>query len=193
MPDATNSAEFIEFTSNEYGIIVGKHNTKSCCFKDINDYPHDVVIPSQYQNKSVVEIGCYSFSKTNITSIFIPNTIMYIGEYAFFCCDKLEKVTFQKNSALSIIAKCAFAFISELKMLDIPSSVSIIDSEKDRRQFVGGKSLTCISYHGSYSFASEYLIQDYNRNLKIHVNKYYAGTFGVFNDTLFKDGKFCDA
>ncbi|MFA9465874.1 MAG: S-layer homology domain-containing protein [Velocimicrobium sp.] len=49
----------------------------------------------------VVEIGDHAFESTSITSVTIPDTIMSIGDYAFYNCNALESV-FISDSVKSI-------------------------------------------------------------------------------------------
>ena len=190
----SDSSEYLNFTNSTIGKIVGSHDEKMSGFKTeyLDDYPKNVIIPSKYEEEIVVEIGMRSFMNTNIQSVFIPNTIYFIGFAAFQNCTQLEKINFERNSALTIINFTAFAKCSSLKILDIPSNVKIINAGYLRRMFLNEAMLTCISYLGDTSFENEFLVVDPNDKLKVHVKKMYTGIFGNSNVTLVKDGRTCD-
>jgi len=92
-------------------------------------YSGDFVIPSSvtYSNRqfSVVGIGEFAFNK-RITSIIIPNSVIYIGRYAFSGCSSLSKIDIP-NSVTDII-QGAFSGCSSLREIDIPNSVTDIGS-----------------------------------------------------------------
>ena len=43
-------------------------------------------IPSTYNGKPVVKIEDYAFCYTDITSVTIPDSVTYVGSYAFRGC-----------------------------------------------------------------------------------------------------------
>ena len=81
-----------------------------------------IVIPD-----SVTYIGNYAFSRcSNLTSITIPNSVTSIGDSAFSGCSNLTTVTFGENSQLTTIGKYAFRDCSSLTSITIPDSVTYI-------------------------------------------------------------------
>ena len=56
----------------------------------------DIVIPDEYEDITVTEIGSNVFSGENINSIIIPNSIQYIHEEAFSNCENLENIYINK-------------------------------------------------------------------------------------------------
>lgn len=58
---------------------------------------------------SVNAIPQRTFLSTALENIVIPNTVKYIGEYAFYKCEQLKNVTFEQNSQCSIIEEYAFS------------------------------------------------------------------------------------
>ena len=71
-------------------------------------------------------IGVSAFEKcVNVKSLFIPNSVTYIDEYAFYEDASLETVTIEENSKLAIISYMSFAFIG-IKEITIPESVTNI-------------------------------------------------------------------
>ncbi|MBR7032924.1 MAG: leucine-rich repeat domain-containing protein, partial [Clostridia bacterium] len=53
----------------------------------------DVTIPSEIDGYPVTEIGDWAFEYCSLTSVTIPDSVMRIGEGAFWGCDSLESVT----------------------------------------------------------------------------------------------------
>jgi len=88
----------------------------------------NLVIPEtiQYKGKTytVTWIKDYAFSKTSLSSVVIPDTVVSIGDYAFEYC-YLSSITLSKN--LVSIGESAFAHNSYLRKIVIPSSVTSID------------------------------------------------------------------
>ena len=96
-----------------------------------------LVIPAAYNGKPVTEIGedtLYSdiekgaFSKTSITSVYIPASVTTIGNNAFQNCISLTSVTFAEGSQLKTIAIHAFAECTSLTSAVIPEGVTKIGS-----------------------------------------------------------------
>ena len=89
----------------------------------------DVVIPSQIDGKTVVEIGDNAFFDSNtgdglgITSVVIPNTVVYIGRNAFRK-NELTKVVIPS----SVIQMGEYAF-ADNKLTDVELSDNIVDIE----------------------------------------------------------------
>lgn len=53
----------------------------------------DIVIPSEIENRPVVEIDEEAFEGYDLKSVVIPQGVTTIGSYAFHSCDLLEKIT----------------------------------------------------------------------------------------------------
>ena len=75
---------------------------------------------------SVTYIGDYAFAECSLTSISIPNSVTYIGDYAFFACS-LKSVTI--SNSVTSIGECAFLGCSSLTSIEIPNSVTFIGNE----------------------------------------------------------------
>lgn len=53
-----------------------------------------IVIPSEIENRPVTGIAADAFkSMTAMTSVTIPDSIKYIGDFAFYCCTGLTSIT----------------------------------------------------------------------------------------------------
>ncbi len=83
-------------------------------------------IPKEYENKPVTGIGKRVFERSNIVSVFIPNTVVYIGDEAFSTCRSLTTVIFEADSQLTHIGENVFDS-STITSIDITSHVESID------------------------------------------------------------------
>ena len=78
-----------------------------------NDYIHSIIIP-----QSVVSIGEYAFYNcSNIESFHIPENVQGIGECAFYKCSKLASINIPRK--VKVIGNCAFLKCNNLKTIDL--------------------------------------------------------------------------
>ena len=85
-----------------------------------------VNIASTYNNLPVKKIYPEAFKNLKIVEVVIPDTIVNIGNYAFYNCTKLTSVNFKENSKLESINEYAFYGCSSLTSITIPNSVTSI-------------------------------------------------------------------
>ncbi len=79
----------------------------------------EVIIPSVLHGYPVTAIDAFAFTKTLITSVFVPKTVSTIGSYAFNGVSTLETVIFEDESTIESIGDMAFSqtiFFSTLEM-----------------------------------------------------------------------------
>ena len=96
------------------------------------DIPDTVI--SGGQPYTVTAIGYSAFGSLstpiNVSSVFIPATVLSIGDSAFIYCDALTTVTFAENSQLKSIGRAAFwgseQVYPRFKEIKIPDSVETI-------------------------------------------------------------------
>lgn len=96
------------------------------------DIPDTVI--SGGQPYTVTAIGYSAFGSLstpiNVSSVFIPATVLSIGDSAFIYCDALTTVTFAENSQLKSIGSAAFwgseQVYPRFKEIKIPDSVETI-------------------------------------------------------------------
>lgn len=96
------------------------------------DIPDTVI--SGGQPYTVTAIGYSAFGSLstpiNVSSVFIPATVLSIGDSAFIYCDALTTVTFAENSQLKSIGRGAFwgseQVYPRFKEIQIPDSVETI-------------------------------------------------------------------
>ena len=72
--------------------------------------------------EGTVGIACYAFSDVDtLKKVFLPDSVRYINDRAFYLCPELTSVTFGENSTLERIGSQVFN--SKLAAIDIPDSV----------------------------------------------------------------------
>jgi len=72
-------------------------------------------------------IGWHAFEySTNLTSVYIPNSVTDIGGFAFWQCINLTKVTLPSN--LNVLRRETFSSCDKIQSIVIPSLVKIIES-----------------------------------------------------------------
>lgn len=119
----------VDFKYGELNFTILSEEDATCEVKAGDAFGHpgsevqgDVVIPSKatYLEKdyTVISVGDFAFS--GLTSVVIPNTVLTIREYAFDGC-------------------------LELSSLNIPGSVTMIESGESTGYFIGCRSLTAIN------------------------------------------------
>lgn len=99
---------------------------KSCGVKSYNGMQKDVIIPAEYKNRSVVEIGENAFEYAEIKSVVIPKTVYEIKRSAFAGCESLQNVAFETQSQLKIIGDSAFDSDYKMTSIAIPQEVTSI-------------------------------------------------------------------
>ena len=87
----------------------------------------DIVIPATHEGLPVKEIKSSAFEKnTTITSVFIPDSVTTIGNYAFILCSGLKHISI--GNGVTKIGKEAFSNCSGITSLVIPGNVETIDT-----------------------------------------------------------------
>ncbi len=100
---------------NFYGIEVMNYNGADT----------DVVVPSEIDGYPVVRIGTWAFSsRTNVTSITLPDSITGIGSAAFDGCTSLKSINLPEG--LTDLGDQTFNNCSSLESIDIPDGVTYI-------------------------------------------------------------------
>lgn len=118
--DHTEGLVFTEtYYNDEYAYIVS----------DYFGNDDSIIIPSYFKGLKVVGIGGLSFAlgpNANLSSVYIPKEIKYIGNAAFSGAENLKTVIFEEGSQLKSIGYSAFESASSLENIVIPSSVTSI-------------------------------------------------------------------
>ena len=86
-----------------------------------------IEIPAEYDGKPVTHIADRGFRFCeNITSVFIPESVISFGEYSFGNCKKLENINLPNG--LTVLPDDCFELCYSLKSITIPASVTTISS-----------------------------------------------------------------
>lgn len=74
---------------------------------------------------NTTKIADYCFYKRSLKSVYIPDSINRIGEYAFNNCSNLKTINFSNN--ITSIGKRAFSGCSHLEFAQLPNLLTSID------------------------------------------------------------------
>lgn len=145
-----------------------------------------VNIPRMHKGLPIKKISDYAFAiKRNsyieqwdkLRKIIIPNTIEYIGKYAFMSCRYVETVEINLNSKLFEIDDKAFAQMQYLKVINIPKRVYRI-----------GKS----AFEDCYELSKVHFIESQNIDVENHsilnqlnINNENVSSIQVIDDYAF--------
>ena len=87
----------------------------------------ELVIPSIYEDKTVISIGGYAFNSCNgLTNVTVPDSVTSIGRFAFGYCSNMTSVTIPDS--VTSIGQDAFWGCSNLLSVTIPDSVTSIEN-----------------------------------------------------------------
>ena len=120
----------------------------------------EVIVPSVYNGRSVTGIGSYAFYRTSglpaVTSIKFPDTIVTIGEGAFYDCQYLVSV----NLTYNVITVGDNAFYRNIRLRTV-GDISGVEGEKlGAGAFNGCKELRAITLSGLLTKIGDYTFND---------------------------------
>ncbi len=101
-----------------------------------------------------------TFSGAAIENVVIPNTVEYIGEYAFYKCGQLKTVSFEQNSQCTLIDSYAFMNCSMLHSITGGTAIETIEGGA-----FNGTVLTDFEFSNSNKTFAQNLF--YGRDLKV--------------------------
>lgn len=111
-PIAEQSLEY-EIVSNKFYNVVGIGNVTS----------EEIVVPSAYNGLPIIRIASRAFeNNVNLKKIILPDTLLYIDNFAFAGCTALEYINLPDS--LENIFRCVFSN-SGIKKLDMPDNVDL--------------------------------------------------------------------
>lgn len=151
-------------SSNGSGYTYRFLSENTIAITDYYGYDTEVTIPSKIDGYTVT--GVENMYTSNIKKIVMPDTVTYIGEWAFGDYDSgvpLEEIVLSKN--LKSIGPCAFRGCYDLKSIDIPKSVT----EIGHSAFYGCTGLENVSINSEIDiaenvFSSVPAVWQYNEN-----------------------------
>ena len=104
-----------EIENEHIKTLLGKENQDALIVVGSSFNVKDVVIPSTYNGKRVVGIHWAFADRKDMTSITIPETVLYISQNAFNRCESLTKIVIP--SSVSIIERGAFVLCTKLEAI----------------------------------------------------------------------------
>jgi hypothetical protein len=113
---------------SEYGQFIYIENINNISIKGWNDngkHIKTMIIPDKINGKPVVSIGSKAFMYSYLTEIEIPDSVIKIGDKAFYGSELLGKVKLSSN--LTKINKELF-WLCRINSIVIPDKVKIIKS-----------------------------------------------------------------
>ena len=88
-------AEKVRYTDGDYTYTIIGNNAEILAYIGENI---DVIIPTSLGGHSVTRIWNYAFRNSEITSVKIPNSITFIGDYVFDGCYNLSNIIVEENN-----------------------------------------------------------------------------------------------
>ena len=117
-PDNVSDFSFERFTFED-GIKV-----EGYMITEYKGSSKDIVIPSEYEGEYVIAIKSDTFNGKDITSVTLPESLLYIGWRAFDSCKYLENINFPEN--LQKIDNEAFTGCKSLSTLALGKNIRYI-------------------------------------------------------------------
>lgn len=109
-------------------------NNSTCTITKYNGHAADVIIPSTIDGYKVCKIGDYAFEGSNMKSVYIPNTVTFLGFCVFNGCRSLKTVSI--GSGLDVFwgqsfgqGFCAFDYCTALNSISVSASNNYYSSE----------------------------------------------------------------
>ena len=132
--DATDGLIYYPLSDGTYAVAQGTAK-----------YLEEIVIPSTYKGKAVTMIADSAFEKSYVQSITIPDSVISIGEYAFYECSQLTEIVIPDG--VESIEPYVFYGCRNLTKVVIPGSVRSIK----KMAFDGCESIESVYYIGPAS------------------------------------------
>lgn len=131
--------------------IEGKNEYRVVSIEELND--GNIIIPSEYKGFPVTEIGARAFAgDIQVVSVYIPDSVVVIGEQAFDDCRNLESIRLPQY--LEVIP-ARMTRNTKIETITIPGSVKRIESRAfctaDIKDIVIPDSVEYIGYEAFYS------------------------------------------
>ena len=134
LPEADVSSDTANFGSSDaQGLspdvfiftLINSNSEYEISAANVNKLSGSIVIPDSYKDLPVSRVASKAFfNATNITSVFLPDSIKEIGDWAFRSCSDLEIIRIPEG--LEIIGDWAFRDCEKLLRIEIPASVTVV-------------------------------------------------------------------
>mgnify|MGYP001623665331 FL=1 len=141
-------------------------------------------IPYAYNGRPVVGIADEAFlGNTSITTVTLPDTVRFIGDYAFSDCTSLRDIDF--GEGLIEIEDLAFVG-SAITRIDLPDSLTIVDG------FYGCEELESVDFGRNVKEIGQSAFQFCNslEDIDIPSSVYRVGSFAFANCANLKEVDF---
>ncbi len=113
--EAINVDEENPYFNSVDGVVFSENGTKLVAVPQAKEYNAP---------EGITSIGEFAYYMSQMSSVEIPSTVVYIGIWAFAGCENLEEVEIPYG--VSYIGDCAFRYCINLKKAAVPSSVEKI-------------------------------------------------------------------
>ena len=91
----------------------------------------DIVIEEEYKGVPVTSIGSCALSDSEVETVYVPSSVKYIFDSAFYECDSLREVTFEEGTRLIVVESHAFFGCDNLSVFKTEESdTNILYAEK---------------------------------------------------------------
>lgn len=131
--------------------------TLNCPITEYNNIIRSTsLVDVDLRNTSLTSLSPQAFMGSNISSIYLPDTITSIGTSCFAACFNLENINIPKQ--LTGINQSTFFYNIKLQHIIIPSSVTSIASPN----FFMCNALTCIAFENRYLSDVQQICKCYN-------------------------------
>ncbi len=142
-----------------------------------------VTIPSTLAGRTVVSIGEDAMSyNEDITSVTIPDTVVYIGMYAFAGCTSMESVSF--GNSIETIDESGFEGCTALTSVTLPDSLTTLSAFC----FYGCSSLESIVIDEAVDYIGDYALRSCGALQSITLKGPEPGYIGELSFDLSPDG-----
>lgn len=154
-----------DFTVGDLKFSITDANSKTVKLTDMVRYAPtvgDVIIPSKVTNTTdgieytVTGINKSCFVYSEITSVFIPKTILKIDSFAFRECSKLKTVTFEAGNKMTRLHRSAFEYCKVMDKIVLPDDIAVIEDWA----FLECKAMTTVTLPSKLTSIKEFAFRD---------------------------------
>ena len=154
-----------DFSIGDLKFSITDANSKTVKLTDMVRYAPavgSVIIPSKVTNTTdgieytVTGISKSCFVYSEITSVFIPKTILKIDSFAFRECSKLKTVTFESGNKMTRLHRSTFEYCKVMETIVLPDLITVIEDWN----FLECKALTSVTLPSKLTSIKEFAFRD---------------------------------